>query len=559
MQTGLEALYQDDLKNDDSADTEFYYSSFLPPLSDTEDDSVGSGISSTSSLNVQNTWRAADEDNEFSHKIPHITLQPPKVGQPKPAEPRKGLFSRFFRSRDMNRAKFERYAYTLRSAIESFEQNIQKNQKETKKIRKLMSKDTAKWRKFAATMMEDMARNYYENWLLLASCRVQVAARRMEVAQEWFNDAQQVLDGRNMNSFAHRWFGPDGGFIPPDNIPLPEDALEVVQSCETMEQVVSALQEQYKAKKKEAERKKSREERRVILLEILELAYETRQIARHSTKEHEFHWHPHDLQAPQQQSAQVLFNSFILDQRHSPGILIHKWYSTIEKDTSVSPQSIIEFIEYLSAHLAGFHMLERRHNQIISLFLERLIFPRILICKEIPLYTFQIQPEDLERDKKFIENCAWMCNLTQDKLGMNPMFQKRDDDGEKPFQLAIDAISEIKKKVPTDILFSILDTVRKINQCAQDYAIGDARVTADDLFPMVVYVVINSDLDDLNQRLGFLERYIKEEVKFFGEPAICLTLLQAAVAYICERSPEDFKLTSSLEDDAEGTNVATAV
>ena len=63
-------------------------------------------------------------------------------------------------------------------------------------------------------------------------------------------------------------------------------------------------------------------------------------------------------------------------------------------------------------------------------------------------------------------------------------------------------------------------------RCAQDYATGDARVTADDLFPMVVYVVMNSNLDDLNQRLGFLERYIKEEVKFFGEPAICLTLLQ---------------------------------
>lgn len=298
-----------------------------------------------------------------------------------------------------------------------------------------------------------------------------------------------------------------------------------------------------------------------MLIEVLELAYESRQVARHTTKEHEFHWHPTDLQGPEQQSAQVLFNSFILDQRHSPGILIHRWYSTIEKDKEVTPKSITDFVEYLVAHLAGFHMLERRYNNIISLFLERLIFPRVLINKEVPLYTHQILPEDLAKDVTFVENCKWMRKLTQNQLHVNPQFQKQEsDDGEKPFQLAIDAICEVRKKVPTDVLFSILDCVQKINQCAQSYASKDVRVTADDLFPMVVFVVANAGLDDINQRLGFLERYIKEEVKFFGEPAICLSLLQAAVAYICERSPDEFDLPTSSEDDAEKcTTIATAV
>lgn len=563
MQTGWEALYKEESKNDDIVCMdEFYYS--IPPLSDSEGDSISSGISSTSSLNVANTWRAIDDDSEnYSQKLPsgYVPLQPPKAGQPKPAEPRKGIFSNFFRKRDLNRAKFERYARNFSFAIESFEKTIQRNQKETKKIRKLMHKDKVKWRRFAHTSMEDMARNYYENWLLLTSCRIQVAARQMEVAQEWFNDAQQVLDGRNMNSFSHRWFGPDGGFIPPDSIPLAEDALEVVQTCEMMEQVVSDLKEHYKAKKKQAVRKSSREDRRVTLLQILELAYQSRQIARHSSKEHEFHWHPTDLQKSDQQIAQVLFNSFILDQRHSPGILIHRWYSTIEKDAEVSPQSITDFIEYLVAHLAGFHMLDRKYNSVVSLFLERLIFPRIIINKELPLYTHQITSEDTEKDSKFAQNCNWMSKLSQTQLDVNPNFQKREDDSEeKPFQIAIDAIRNIRKKVPTDVLFSILDCVRKINQCAQDYATEDARVTADDLFPMVVFVVANSDLDDINQRLGFLERYVKEKVKIFGEPAICLTLLQAAVAYICERSPADFfEKKSASEVDADEPTCATEV
>lgn len=59
-----------------------------------------------------------------------------------------------------------------------------------------------------------------------------------------------------------------------------------------------------------------------------------------------------------------------------------------------------------------------------------------------------------------------------------------------------------------------------------------APLNADLLFPIVVWVVVHSELTQVHRCLGFLERFLPEEMKSFGEIGMCLTLISAAVLHI---------------------------
>jgi len=163
--------------------------------------------------------------------------------------------------------------------------------------------------------------------------------------------------------------------------------------------------------------------------------------------------------------------------------------------------------------------------------------------------------------KIFYKKSCWLRMQTQEAIGIPGKFTKKDIDendlqqyekSEVPFGPAIKALTEARVFVPSDILHSILQSIRHINSCAiknSGLPGNEAVVGADDLFPMVVYVVVQSQLKDINARLGFLERYVKYEVKYFGEAAICLSLIQAAVAFISIQKPSEFGLPDEIEDE----------
>jgi len=513
--------------------------------SDSDAESVDTQASLESGTN---TWKVGDTLGE----IDEIDVPPPNINQPKPANPSSGIFSRLFRAKDVNRTRFEKYAHDLRSCIDDMEQGINDCQSQIKAIKKEMRKETKKWRRYAQVTMENMARTYFENRLLYVNSRIQLFARRLEVLNGRLNQVQQVLDGKDMNTFNIEWFGDDGELIPPNALPLPADAIDLTESCLTMEGVVADLRSQYTELKKQSLKKKSKEERKPHFEKELDIAYKRRQHARHATEESKFHWHPAYVEG-----TQLNFNCLVLDQRYSPGVLLHRWYSKIEKQPEVEPTSITSFIDYLATYLISHYKLDPKYYQTIVLFLERLIFPRIMTANKKPLFRSQMTEKEIEQDQLFRSKATWLRQLSQENIGINPKFCKKDIDesnletcrkADVPFGPCIEAlVGEARVQVPTDILQNILQAIRKINSCAQSYCNNnnenkEIMIGADDLFPMVVYVVVHSKVRDINARLGFLERYVKHAVKYFGEAALCLSLLQAAVAYISSREPKDFGL-----------------
>jgi len=67
----------------------------------------------------------------------------------------------------------------------------------------------------------------------------------------------------------------------------------------------------------------------------------------------------------------------------------------------------------------------------------------------------------------------------------------------------------------------------------------------------VLWVVIQSHLDNLHRCIGHLERFIPPSQKNFGEMGMSLTLIEAAVSHITQMQPESYGLSSSIEVDGQ--------
>lgn len=514
-----------------------------PDPSDSDAESIGSNAQ----WNVSESCNAEENKSVGDENLP-------KIGQPLAAPRSNSFFGRLFRSKDPNRTQFERYAQELRHAIDDEEQSIEDCQNEAKQIKKDMRKETKKWRRFAQVSMENMARTYFENRLLLIGSKIEISAARLEVLNERLNHVGRVLDGQNMNSLSVVWFDESGNFMAPTDLPVPPEVHNMIESCNTMKQVVDDLKIQYMELRKESSVKKKRDERHGSFSKVLEIAYTQKQSARHSNVESKFYWHP-----PHIPGTQLKFNCLVLDERYSPGILLRRWYSKVEKQESVEPQAITAFIDYLTKYLINHYNLDSKYFATIVLFLDRLIFPRIKSNNKKPLFRAQQTEQESKADHIFFKKSCWLRLLTQEQIGINPDFCKKEIDEndlskydklDVPFGPAIQNLVEARVFVPTDIFYSILQSIRCINSCAQAHCYKEnAVICADDLFPMVVYVVVHSRLSDINTRLGLLERYIKHEIKYFGEAAICLSLLQAAVAYISGRTPSEFDLPNEIEEE----------
>ena len=62
----------------------------------------------------------------------------------------------------------------------------------------------------------------------------------------------------------------------------------------------------------------------------------------------------------------------------------------------------------------------------------------------------------------------------------------------------------------------------------------EAAICADSLFPIIVWVTIHANLPDINMLIGHLERFVKDDIKFFGEVGISLSLIEGEnVIYTC--------------------------
>jgi hypothetical protein len=84
---------------------------------------------------------------------------------------------------------------------------------------------------------------------------------------------------------------------------------------------------------------------------------------------------------------------------------------------------------------------------------------------------------------------------------------------------------------------------------ASGYAPIRVVVSADSLFPIVVWVVIHANLTHVHVALGHLERFLAEDQRNFGEAGMCLSLMEAAVMGVRGMTPDKYGLSPDIENE----------
>ncbi|XP_005308243.2 VPS9 domain-containing protein 1 isoform X2 [Chrysemys picta bellii] len=135
-------------------------------------------------------------------------------------------------------------------------------------------------------------------------------------------------------------------------------------------------------------------------------------------------------------------------------------------------------------------------------------------------------------------------NMPPSELGVSanlfPQGSKGHAAGSYPYSAAVQELGLILlESCPQRKLECIVRALRVICECAEEYCAAresrpqpaSAAIGADDLLPILSYVVLKSNLPQLVAECAALEEFIHEGY-LIGEEGYCLTSLQSALAYV---------------------------
>ncbi|XP_040185572.1 VPS9 domain-containing protein 1 isoform X2 [Rana temporaria] len=108
------------------------------------------------------------------------------------------------------------------------------------------------------------------------------------------------------------------------------------------------------------------------------------------------------------------------------------------------------------------------------------------------------------------------------------------EDVKDPYRSAAEDLEEMtNQQTPNKKLECIARTLRGICECADDYCAtpGAASIGADDLLPILAFVILRSGMSHLVSECAALEEFIYEGY-LIGEEGYCLTSLQSALVYL---------------------------
>ncbi|XP_066440135.1 VPS9 domain-containing protein 1 isoform X2 [Eleutherodactylus coqui] len=108
------------------------------------------------------------------------------------------------------------------------------------------------------------------------------------------------------------------------------------------------------------------------------------------------------------------------------------------------------------------------------------------------------------------------------------------EDIKEPYRAAVEDLEHLpRQRTPQRKLESIVRTLRVICECTEEYCPtpGTAAIGADDLLPILAFVVLKSRMSHLLSECAALEEFIHDGY-LIGEEGYCLTSLQSALAYL---------------------------
>uniref|UniRef100_A0A8C3SRY8 VPS9 domain containing 1 n=1 Tax=Chelydra serpentina TaxID=8475 RepID=A0A8C3SRY8_CHESE len=135
-------------------------------------------------------------------------------------------------------------------------------------------------------------------------------------------------------------------------------------------------------------------------------------------------------------------------------------------------------------------------------------------------------------------------NMPPSEIGVSaslfPQDSKGHAAGSYPYSTAVQELGLVLlESCPQRKLECIVRVLRVICECAEEYCAAresrpqpaSAAIGADDLLPILSYVVLKSDLPELVAECAALEEFIHEGY-LIGEEGYCLTSLQSALSYV---------------------------
>ena len=230
---------------------------------------------------------------------------------------------------------------------------------------------------------------------------------------------------------------------------------------------------------------------------------------------------------------QCLFDAIVCDQRTREGRLLERWRLRLnEGDALLPPCTIVAFCNYFEQLVVARYGLDEE-----GAIMDAPNGPTLLrdLCRNmifLRLHAFCITYNHANISKKnqlWQERVAWMKGRSQENMFLAECYQVKDQD--VPYGRSIALFERIKPCcTPNSMTAAMLEGIKAVHEEAKA-ATGKAIGGMEDLFPVLVYVLVQADLPDIHKYLAYLENFSDGN----GEAGFYLCSMQACVAWVLDQ------------------------
>eukprot|EP01084_Bolivina_argentea_P266687 452429_1 len=488
--------------------------------------------------------------------------------------------------------------------LKIYVRNLVALQDELSKCNNEMTKELTEWENINNFSLTNLCRSYYSNYALLIQTRIEIATKYCECFRDKYRQLKKTRDRIKKDakkfSLDDLVLTVEAAMMTASNIRLPQDINIKRDNEKSLNIVINELKKKYNEKKYEDVIQPMTAQDRTkhiltMLVQIIDTSNKTTMTKNVSDGLPYFH--------PTDNGYQVPFEQLLYDPRFTQKNTIAEFISKYVNNNNEINVKIIDKENLSLTRISTFiyrltnsfldscelnkdsPFFQRVFLDCTNLMIGRSIFPKFdkvikyVICKDI---------NSVEMDDKYRKQLIWMCTMTQQKVGIDNEFcyyyvkkikslkqtMLKPKKIERKSTIFIDEQSENEEKiayykpiqrlkelqnicVPQDSIVLVIDTVHDIQKCAMKYnkmkngklslkKKKQVVISGDSLFPIVVYCLIQSNVDYWNRWIFMMKKFYTQKILSFGQTGFCFSLINAAVKYIMDQKPSNFGLDDEL-------------
>mmetsp|Transcript_23995 Transcript_23995/g.39431 ORF Transcript_23995/g.39431 Transcript_23995/m.39431 type:complete len:641 (+) Transcript_23995:143-2065(+) len=451
--------------------------------------------------------------------------------------------------------RLESYLAEMRTCAANLEGSISEAERSDRRNRKLVRDSIQRLRRIAEYSLVPLARQYGQLLIFRGELKLRIQRRCLAAVRDRIALVVEALVQENavqrgaLHTSGTRWYAGKDFFRSGEDLFL--DVIEVVQSFRQLHSVDELLDTLVVARSLFPETDNASWSDIPCLPPMPLLSDRSRllhQLLRATKPEYDagtVTWHKWD------ETRQLKFKNMFIDDRTLEGGLINRFLDNFTRTLpGFSAASVVGFHEDLLKLIQKSYGVEESDIGKVALFLARLLYSMIAeYC------LGREAAANRERDKKFRQQVMWLREVSQEKLDINPKYISTQEidwlpEEEGPYHVACEHLADMSYHVvPLDMLYCVIQTAQSIYSVAEASAreqessfVNDKRaspdpISADDFFPIFLYVVIHSELADPFTCLSYIQHYSSAEEHRASECAYYMTTLESALSFVTDITP----------------------